>query len=138
MSIISKASTPAYRAAHDRIFRKLSGASDRIEAPKPTFAPQRDERPKVVDVDGKDISNNQRAKNEMFHEAKRLKEEVRSILCSRDECWNPTTRNVNRMLASEMSPKGIETIQRYANLMRAQGAPRAELNVEGLRRKRGG
>lgn len=137
MAIISKPTNAVYRNEHDRIFKRLND-SQRLEAPKPTFSKQKDERPRVLDSDGREVTNNIRAKNSMYGEAKHLKEEIRGMLCSMDECWKPTKKNVDSMLSREMSPRGKQLIERYTNLMRAQGAPRSECGVEGLRRKRGG
>ena len=89
--------------------------------------------PLVVDSHKNPIKLSSYQKNEFYRRAKNLKEELRDILCTRKECWDPTDRNVNKMLNSEFKSK--KKVEEFKNRMKAIGADPKDCNPERLRRR---
>lgn len=87
---------------------------------------------KVVDSKGRPVKLSEQQKSTLYGRAKELKEEIKSGLCTKDECFNPTENNVKKMLNSEfkLRPK----VEVYNKIMRMLGADPREVNIETLRR----
>jgi hypothetical protein len=88
--------------------------------------------PIVVDVRGNPTKLSDYQKNHFHSEAKKLQDEIKGSLCSRDECRNPTDRNVQKMLKSEFPIS--QKIEGFKKRMQALGADPREYNVEKFRR----
>jgi len=118
MSNIRSAMSDVPEAEYNRIFGNI-----KHEEPKVT----------VVDDSGQPVTIlTPHNKNKMYAQAKALKEDIRNSLCTKSECWNPTEKNVKRMIHNEMkNPK----VQAYKMAMQAIGADPKDCAVEGLRRR---
>jgi len=86
----------------------------------------------LVDENGKKIEKvTFRHKNMVYKQAKELREELRHDLCTKDECRNPTDRNVKKMIVNELkNPK----TRAYQMAMKAIGADPEDCSTERLRR----
>jgi hypothetical protein len=86
----------------------------------------------IVDARGNRINLSTIQKNALYADAKRLKENIKDKLCSRDECNTPNDRNVNKMLRSEFTVKG--QIEGFKKRMQAIGADPKEYDINRFRR----
>jgi hypothetical protein len=88
---------------------------------------------RIVDPHGKDIKLTDRQKNEIYRKARELKEKLRDGMCTKNECWNPSEKNVNKMLKSEF--KQAPQVELYRKSMQAIGADPKDISTERLRRR---
>jgi hypothetical protein len=88
---------------------------------------------RIVNPKGEDIKLSDRQKNEIYRKARELKEKLRDGMCTKNECWNPTPQNVNKMLKSEF--RQAPMTESYVRHMRAIGADPKDINTERLRRR---
>lgn len=86
----------------------------------------------IVNTKGDKISLTSYQKNEIYRNAKRIKEGLSDILCTKEECRNPTEQNVKKMLGSEF--KAREKIEIFKKSMKAIGADPKDCSAERLRR----
>jgi len=86
----------------------------------------------TVDARGNRIDLSSRQKNALYADARRLRDDIKSSLCSQDECRTPTAKNVEKMMRSEFPMKG--RIEGFKKRMEAIGADPKEYNVERFRR----
>lgn len=88
---------------------------------------------KIVNERKEPITLTSCQKNEIYRNAKRLKEQLRDRMCSKRECEHPTEQNVRKMLLSEFkSQKDIET---FKNSMKVIGADLRDCSPEKIRRR---
>ena len=71
-------------------------------------------------------------KNKIYKQAKELKESLRSDMCTKSECWNPTDRNVQKMLKNELQNPHTRA---YKMAMQVIGADPKDCDLERLRRR---
>jgi hypothetical protein len=88
---------------------------------------------RIVDPSGRDIKLSDRQKNEIYRRAQELKIKLKDGLCSKNECWNPSDRNVNKMLKGEF--KLAPQVELYRKSMQAIGADPRDISTEKLRRR---
>lgn len=91
------------------------------------------EPPKVVDKHGHEIKLTSYQKNEIYRNAKRLKECLVDKLCTKSETEHATPRNVQKMLHSEF--KAQKEVDTYVKSMQAIKADPRDWDSERLRRK---
>jgi len=86
----------------------------------------------LIGEDGKPIEHvTFRHKNKIYRQVKQLKEELKGALCTKEECRNPTDRNIQKMIHNELkNPK----TRAYQMAMRAIGADPKDCSTERLRR----
>jgi phosphoketolase len=88
----------------------------------------------LIDDDGKIINKpNAYHKNKVYKQAKELRDKLRDILPTKDEHWNPTRENVNKVLTRELKNPKIESFQLA---MKSLGADPKDYNIERIRRGR--
>lgn len=118
--------------SYERVFghggRKVDYSGDEVG---PNTTKQEDVT--LIDDDGKRINKvTSYHKNKIYKQVKQLGEDLRGTLCTRSECWNPTDRNVQKMLYNELkNPK----TRAYEMAMKAIGADPKECSTERLRRR---
>lgn len=86
----------------------------------------------VVDIGGNPQRLSSYQKNSFYGQAKQLKGEIKEALCTKDECKNPTDRNINKMRRGEEAVK--KKIEKFKKCMQIINASPKEYNVEKLRR----
>ena len=87
----------------------------------------------LVDDNGKKIDKvTTRHKNKIYKQAKQMGEGLRHDLCTKDECRNPTDKNVQKMLKNELQNPHTRA---YKMAMQAIGADPKDCDVERLRRQ---
>ena len=89
---------------------------------------------KIVDEQGKECKLTSHQKNALYKQAKELKAKIKGSLCTRDECWDPNERNVNKMIKSEF--KVSDKIDYFTKAMKAVGADAKDYDIERMRRPR--
>lgn len=89
--------------------------------------------PKIVNRRGEAITLNSRQKNELYRQARDMKEKIKDSLCTKNECWNPSEKNVDKMLRSEF--KQAPLVEKYRKTMQAIGADPRDISTERLRRR---
>lgn len=89
--------------------------------------------PKIVDRNGRPITLTSAQKNEIYRNAKRIKEQLSDKMCTRNECARATPENVNKMLNSEF--KSSKQMDVYVKSMQAIGADPKDADVERIRRR---
>jgi len=132
MTIYSKPFSKEGEKNYERIFGKkpeidYSENFDEVEKPK-------QETPIVVNKEGKPIKLTSYQKNSLYKLAKDLKEEIKSALCSKTECWKPTENNVKKMIEIEF--KAYPKIDLFKKAMKAIGADPKDYNIDRLRPRR--
>ena len=86
----------------------------------------------VLDDNGKKIDKiTVYHKNKIYKQAKELRENLHNNMCTKSECWNPTDRNIQKMIKNEL--KNPHT-RAYKMAMQAIGADPKDYDVEKLRR----
>lgn len=86
----------------------------------------------LIDDDGKKIDKvTFHHKNKIYKQAKQMKEDLKHVLCTKDECRDPTDRNVQKMLKNELQNPHTRA---YKMAMQAIGADPKDCEVERLRR----
>ena len=88
---------------------------------------------RIVDRRGNDIKLSDRQKNEIYRKARDMKERLRDGMCTKNECWAPTDRNVNKMLKGEF--KLAPQVELYKKSMQVIGADPKDISTERLRRR---
>lgn len=88
----------------------------------------------LVDDDGKKINKvNTYHKNKIYRQAKQLREVLRDTLPTKSEHWNPSEKNVQKVLHQELrNPQ----IQSFKMAMQAIGADPKDYNIEKIRKGR--
>ena len=96
---------------------------------------QQEHRPqtRIVNKRGEDIKLSDRQKNEIYRKARDMKEKLRDGMCTKNECWAPTDRNVNKMLKGEF--KLAPQVELYKKSMQVIGADPKDISTERLRRR---
>jgi hypothetical protein len=133
--IIRSAMSDVPASEYTRIFGEKQKRDIRI-----TYARNPDDAPNapeggitLLDDSGKPITHvTSRHKNRMYAQAKFLKEKLRDALPTRSECWNPTKKNVNKMITNEMRNPDVQS---YNMAMKAIGADPKDCSIERLRRR---
>ncbi len=87
----------------------------------------------IVNTNGDKIKLRSWQKNEIYRKARELRAEIKEQICTRNECNDPSDRNVQKMLHSEFKAK--KAIQQYKQSMKAIGADPKDVDVERLRRR---
>ena len=87
---------------------------------------------RIVDERGNETSLSAYQKNKLYEKANRLRENIKETVCTREECRNPTDKNVQKMLNGEFKIK--QDIETFRKSMQAIGADPRDYNVEKLRR----
>jgi hypothetical protein len=90
------------------------------------------EKTKITDEKGNEINLSSHQKNSLYSQAKKLESEIKESLCTKDECWTPNHKNVQKMINSEFQANG--KIEKFQKAMKALGADPKEFNIEKLRR----
>jgi len=88
----------------------------------------------IVDTKGNPIKLSPRQKNEIYRKAKEMREKIKDSLLTKSECWNPSDKNVQKMLKREF-PMG-QMVDSFRNHMRAIGADPRDISTERMRRAR--
>jgi spore maturation protein CgeB len=97
------------------------------------FSQEKEEqKPKIVDKKGNPINLTDRQKNVFYQQAREMKEKIQNSLCTKDECHEPTERNVKKMIESEFKMHPL--VEGYRKRMQAIGADEKELDIDKLRR----
>jgi hypothetical protein len=96
------------------------------------FTTEQPER--IVDEQGKECKLTSHQKNALYKQAKELRSKIKDNLCTRDECWDPNDRNVNKMIKSEF--KVSDKIDYFTKAMKAVGADAKDYDIERMRRPR--
>lgn len=89
---------------------------------------------KIVDEKGNETKLSSQVKNSLYKQARALGEKIKKSLCTRDECWHPTEKNVDKMINSEF--KISDQIDYFTKAMKAVGADPREYDIERMRRPR--
>ena len=87
-----------------------------------------------VDRNGNPVKVNGWSKNQIYSKARELREELRGAMLTKDECWDPSERNVQKMMRTEMSLKHRVKTQQYRRMMEVVSGNRTENNLERFRR----
>lgn len=129
-SVMSDIPAENYERVFGRRDRKIDYSESDDVAAVP--APKSDIDITLVNDDGeKIIKVTTHHKNKIYKQAKQLRENLRGVLCTKSECWNPTNRNIRKMINNELNnPK----TRAYEMAMKAIGAEPKDCSVESLRR----
>ena len=92
--------------------------------------------PKITDVGGHDIVLSAHQKNELYRQAKELREQIKESRLTKDEHWNATPQNVKKFMAREGAPKMSKKVELYRKQMQAIGAEPSDLKVPDYRGQR--
>ena len=87
----------------------------------------------IVDRNGNPQTLSSYQKNKIYQRARELQNEIYEGMCTKDECWNPTDYNCEKMIRKEFPLK--DKIAEYKRCMKAIGADPKDLDTEKLRRK---
>lgn len=86
----------------------------------------------LMDDDGKPIQNpTSFHRNKIYKQVKALREDLKSELCTKSECWNPIDKNVQKMVRELKNPR----VQSFKLAMKAIGADPKDCDTERLRRR---
>jgi len=118
--------------AYERVFGNGDKKVDYSEHDSGSITTPKETSISLIDDDGKKINKvTTYHKNKIYKQVKQLREELRGTLCTKSECWNPTDRNVQKMLYNELkNPK----TRAYEMAMKAIGADPKDCSTESLRR----
>ena len=124
--------TKEYGQNYERVFGHSSRRVDYTEDFGGTSDRSKDTQITLIDNDGKKINKvTVFHKNKIYKQAKQLASELRHDLCTKSECWNPTDRNIKKMIHNELqNPK----TRAYQMAMKAIGADPKDCSTEMLRR----
>ncbi len=126
---------------YERIFRHKEKKNIKIEYqrnPSDSLSTEQVEQKErgttitVLDDNGKKIEKiTVQQKNEIYRQAKQIKEDLKDKLCTKNECNNPTDRNIRKMIYNELQNPQTRS---YKLAMQAIGADPRDCNPENLRR----
>lgn len=91
---------------------------------------------KIVDCGGHDIKLSSYQKNELYRQAKELREQIKESRLTKDEHWNATPQNVKKFMEREGAPQMTKKVQEFRNQMKAIGADPDDLKVPDYRGQR--
>lgn len=72
-------------------------------------------------------------RNEMYRQARGLREEIRHGLITKSQHWNPSDSNVKEFMAREGSKGMAEKISLFKSIMKNVGADPKDWDIEKLR-----
>ena len=92
--------------------------------------------PKIVNTGGHEIELTAYQKNELYRQARELKEQIKESRLTKDEHWNASDTNIKKFLEREGAPQMGKKVELFRKQMQAIGADPNDLKVPEYRGQR--
>ena len=89
---------------------------------------------KAVDPQGRPVKLSTYMKNKMYKHCKNMVNDIKDSMCTKNECNNPSERNVEKMINKEFATKNQRDL--YRRMMGNIGADPKDCGTEKFRRQR--